>query len=82
MKQIDINALREKLISFQYTVSPENMNEACVRAVDYAPPLPAVEPKHFGDFGWVCGSCGHAGMYIGYAYCPNCGREVKWDEVG
>ena len=79
MRPVDADSLREVLIKLQYEVSPENMNEACVMAVDNAPPLPAVPPKHYGDIGWVCGSCGYPGMYIGYAYCPNCGREVKWN---
>ncbi len=37
MRLIDADALREKLIALNYHTRAENMNEACVRAVDYAP---------------------------------------------
>lgn len=39
MRLIDAEALREKLIELNYQTRAENMNEACVRAVDYAPTI-------------------------------------------
>ena len=39
MRLIDADALREKLIALNYHTGAENMNEACVRAVDYAPTI-------------------------------------------
>ena len=51
-------------------------NAAMAAAIELLMP---VKPKHRADIGWVCGSCGSPGMYLGYAYCPNCGSEVNWD---
>ena len=39
MRLIDADALREKLIALNYHTRAENMNEACVRTVDYAPTM-------------------------------------------
>lgn len=63
MRLIDADALREKLIALNYHTRAENMNEACVRAVDYAPTvggwvsvkdrLPEEETEYlcwFGDY--------------------------------
>ena len=87
MRLIDATALREVVISFQYTPT-SNENERCVRAIDAAPTVEKQEPvSPVEEWAWYdCYKCGACGKLWGKTYeierwnfCPWCGRAVKWD---
>ena len=82
---IDADALREVIMSFQYTPT-SNENERCVRAIDAAPTVEKQEPvKPIIENGFsYCGVCGRS-LDSDFAdeevfrFCPNCGRKVRQD---
>ena len=96
MRLIDADALREKLIALNYHTRADNMNEACVRAVDYAPTVGgwiSVKermPEHvdrvpvlyrFTDSELQDGKL-HTAM-LWYVIEPFCGDEPPhWERVG
>lgn len=62
---VDIHTLAEE-------VRKHNENMIGVRPLDY-------DVKSYG-FRYACGSCRHK-VYREWNFCPNCGREMKWDEA-
>ena len=84
MRLIDADALREVVISFQYTPT-SNENERCVRAIDAAPTVEKQEPvgveKGIGYL--YCGGCKTALAPLDWPkpwkFCPWCGRRVRWE---
>lgn len=73
----------DDLLDFVVDLSPYCGNHADWMKVHAAvQALSPMKPKEYDqkicDLKYVCGECGH-GVYRNFNFCPNCGREMKWE---